>query len=118
MGSSAGATHVATYTFNKSLHPESGPGIAGIILLSGRYRIAPPPDDPNASNVHAYFGTDPARYPEMSVINHVSEGPRIPTYIVIAEYDNPGLDVSSAELFAALCARDGACPRFSRSGSR
>jgi hypothetical protein len=32
----------------------------------------------------------------------------------MAEYDNPGLDVSSAELFAALCVRDGECPRVNR----
>ena len=33
---------------------------------------------------------------------------------MIAEYDNPDLDVLGAELFAALCERDGACPRFTR----
>src|ERR1700751_2547758 len=29
-------------------------------------------------------------------------------------YDNPGLDVVGAEMLAALCARDGACPRSTR----
>ena len=41
-------------------------------------------------------------------------GERVPVFVVVTEYDNPGLDVVGAELLAALCARDGACPRFSR----
>ena len=32
----------------------------------------------------------------------------------MTEYDNPGLDIVGAELLAALCARDSACPRFTR----
>ena len=114
IGSSAGATHVATYAYHPALRGDADHGVAGIILVSGRYRIAPKPSDPNYPNVQAYFGSDPKLYPERSVITHVQGGPSIPTYIVIAEYDNEGLDVSGAELFAALCARDGACPRFSR----
>jgi acetyl esterase/lipase len=34
-GQSAGATHVADYTFNETLHPKSGTGLAGAILVSG-----------------------------------------------------------------------------------
>jgi acetyl esterase/lipase len=114
IGSSAGATHVATYAYNEELHPPGGHGLAGIILISGRYRISPSSNDPNLANVRAYFGDNPNQYGEMSVVNQVQDGPVIPTYIVIAEFDNPGLDVSGAELFAALCHRDGRCPKFSR----
>jgi hypothetical protein len=32
----------------------------------------------------------------------------------LCEYDNPGFDVRGAELFSALCKRDGVCPRFAR----
>ncbi len=113
IGHSAGATHVATYAFLKELQPREGSGIAGVILMSGRYRVDYDPKDPNVRNMQAYFGDDTSRYPARSVINHVNES-RIPVFIVIAEYDNPGLDVSGAELVAALCARDGACPRFTR----
>jgi hypothetical protein len=35
-------------------------------------------------------------------------------FVVIAEYEQPGLDVFGGELFSALCQRDGACPRFAR----
>jgi len=39
IGHSAGATHVAGYVFDKSLQPPDGPGIAGAVLISGRYQI-------------------------------------------------------------------------------
>ncbi|MDZ7643076.1 MAG: alpha/beta hydrolase [Woeseiaceae bacterium] len=114
IGSSAGATHIATYTYDEELHPPSGHGLAGVILMSGRYHISSSPNDPNLAKVRAYFGENPDEYERMSVINQVENGPLIPTYIVIAEFDNPGLDVSGAELFAALCRRDRRCPKFTR----
>jgi acetyl esterase/lipase len=113
IGHSAGATHVATYAFLKEVQGPDGPGVAGVILMSGRYRVDYNPKDPNGRNMQAYFGDDPARYSTRSVINHINET-KLPVFLVVAEYDNPGLDVSGAELLAALCARDGACPRFTR----
>jgi acetyl esterase/lipase len=113
IGHSAGATHVATYAFLKELQPKEGSGLAGVILMSGRYRVDYDPKDPNGRNMQAYFGDDPARYPARSVVNHINET-KLPVFVVVAEYDNPGLDVSGAELLAGLCARDGACPRFTR----
>ena len=114
IGHSAGATHVAGYAFDPSLQPNAGPGIAGIVLMSGRYRVIPKTDDPNFDNVRAYFGTDASQYPERSPINHIEGAEDIPTFVVIAEYDNPELDVLGAELQASLCERDGQCPRFTR----
>lgn len=114
VGHSAGATHVATYAFLRTLQPPEGPQIAGIVLLSGRYRIEARPDDPRARNVQAYFGTDTTQYPARSPLNYVAQAPPIPVFIVIAEYDNPGLDTQGALLLAALCQRDGRCPRFTR----
>jgi acetyl esterase len=113
VGHSAGATHVATYAYNAKVHPAGGPGVAGIVLLSGRYRLEIDTADPNSRNMQAYFGSDPAQYADRSAISHVA-GAKVPTFVVVAEYDNPGLDVSGAELYAALCKRDRACPRFTR----
>ena len=113
IGHSAGATHVANYVFDRSIHPAAGPGVTGVVLMSGRYRLEYVPADPNARNMQAYFGADPAQYPARFAITHVG-GSRLPVFIVVAEYDNPGLDVSGAELMSAICARDGACPRFTR----
>jgi hypothetical protein len=64
--------------------------------------------------MQAYFGTDASKYAERSVINQVRDAPPIPTFIVVAEYDNIERDVWGARLFAALCERDRTCPRFKR----
>jgi acetyl esterase/lipase len=114
IGHSAGATHTASYAYIRSLQPQEGPGIAGMVLMSGRYRVEPKADDPRLQGVQAYFGTDPAQYALRSPLNYVKDAPAIPTFIVICEYENPGLDIQGALLFAALCERDGACPRFMR----
>src|SRR5262245_43050969 len=114
MGHSAGATHVASYVFDKGLQPADGPGVAGAVLVSGRYRLEYDPADPNGRNMQAYFGEDASAYAARSPVTHVREAPRVPVFTVVTEYDNPGLDVVGAELFSALCARDGACPRFRR----
>jgi acetyl esterase len=113
VGHSAGATHVATYAYNTKLHPPGGPGVAGIVLMSGRYRLEIDVTDPNSKNMQAYFGSDPAQYADRSALTHIGAA-KVPAFVVIAQYDNPGLDVSGAELYAALCKRDKACPRFTR----
>jgi len=114
IGHSAGATHVATYIYMKEMQPPGGPGIAGAVLISGRYHFDPHPSDPNLKNFQAYFGTDRSQYPARSPITHVKNAASLPTFIVIAEYDNPDLDTQGALLLAALCERDRACPRFTR----
>jgi acetyl esterase/lipase len=85
IGHSAGATHVAGYAFDPSLQPAAGPGVSGVVLMSGRYHIAPAADDPNAANVRACFGTDPANYPSRSAISHIDSAQGLPTFVVIAE---------------------------------
>jgi acetyl esterase len=114
VGHSAGATHVAGYIFDKALQPAEGPGVAGAVLISGRYRLSYDSADPSGRSMQAYFGDDPAQYENRSPINHIRDGVRVPVFVVITEYENPGLDVRGAELFSALCERDGVCPRFVR----
>jgi len=114
IGHSAGATHVATYLYLKELQPATGHGVAGVVLMSGRYHFDPHPSDPNLKNFQAYFGTDRVQYPARSPITHVKSAAPLPTFIVIAEYDNPDLDTQGALLLAALCERDRAFPRFTR----
>lgn len=114
VGHSAGATHVATYLFHDKIRPAEGPGVAGAVLMSGRYHFDPSPNDPNLKNFQSYFGTDASRYPDMSPINHVRNAPIVPLFLAIAEYDNPDLDTQGALLLGALCLRDRACPRFER----
>jgi acetyl esterase len=114
IGHSAGATHIATYLYLKELQPPQGHGVAGVVLMSGRYHFDPHPSDPNLKNFQAYFGVDRAQYPARSPLSHVKASAPLPTFIVISEYDNPDLDTQGAMLLAALCERDRACPRFTR----
>ena len=107
-GQSAGAAHVGTYVFHDDLHPVGGSGLAGAILLSGLY-------DPAKSDefTASYFGEDTSKFAERAAINHLG-GLDVPIFVVMAEYDPPGLEKQSVELFAALCKRDRHCPRFTR----
>ena len=108
MGHSAGATHVASYVFDSSLHPKEGAGIAGAILVSGFYEVKPAELAPN---ITAYFGTDQAQFAARSPITHVGES-KLPLFIAVAEYDPPFLEIPSLDLAARVCARDGKCPRL------
>lgn len=112
MGHSAGATHVAGYAFDARFHPPEGSGVAGVILVSGRYRVEADPDDPGFGSVRQYFGSDPEAYPSRSVVHHVP-GSEVPAFLVVSEYDQRNLVATSGEMFDALCRRDGGrCPRF------
>ena len=89
IGHSAGATHVATYAYLKQLQPAGGPGVAGIVLMSGRYHFDPHPNDPNLKNFQAYFGTDRSQYPARSPVSHVKDAPRVPALHAHGEAQSP-----------------------------
>ena len=113
MGQSAGATHVATWTFVPQVHGPSGPRVAGAILLSGVYAPQHPefsPDMP-APNSIAYYGDDASKYPSMSPLHHVKPG-HPPIFVAVAEYDPYPLAWPSAALVAALVKCDKKMPWF------
>lgn len=104
MGHSAGAAHAASYAYDKRRQPSDGPGLAGLIVVSGRVRAEARPENPNAAKVVAYYGTDDARrLDDLSPVSHVS-GDSVPTLIAWGEYENPLLDVHCAELMYRLAA--------------
>lgn len=111
MGHSAGACHVGCYAYDKRFHPAGGPGIAGLIVVSGRVRAETLPDNPNARKVEAYFGTDAALMEQGSVVSHV-DGDCVATMIAIAEYENPLLDMHCLELAWRLATAKRRAPRF------
>jgi acetyl esterase len=95
IGHSAGGTHVATYAFD----PEAGHlgrGVAGVVLISARLRADVSPENPNADGVRAYFGADEATYDARSPVTYAGTG-LMPTFVAIAEFENPLLDVYGAE---------------------
>jgi acetyl esterase/lipase len=111
VGHSAGAAHAGSYAYDRRLQPASGPGIAGLVVLSGRVRAEMLPENPNAPKVEAYYGPDPAAHADASAVMHVSAD-SVPTMIGIGEYENPLLDVHCAELCHRLAAAKRRAPRF------
>lgn len=101
IGHSSGGTHVASYVFDDAARGEPGPRIFGQVLISARLRADIQPENPNAVGVRAYFGDDPAVYHHRSPITHAA-GSRVPTMIVIAEFESPLLDVYALDLFHAM----------------
>ena len=113
MGQSAGATHVATWTFVPQVHGAAGPRIAGAMLLSGVYAPQHPefsPDKP-APNSIAYYGEDQSKYAAMSPLNHVKPG-HPPVLVAVTEFDPYPLAWPSAALAAALAKCDKKMPWF------
>jgi acetyl esterase len=111
IGHSAGAAHAGAYAYDRRLQPASGPGIAGLVVLSGRVRAETWPENPNAPKVKAYYGDDPAALEDGSAVTHVAPE-SVPTMIAIAEYENPLIDVHCAELFHRLAAAKRRAPRM------
>lgn len=109
MGHSAGARHVAAYTFIEKFQVDGGKdGVTGAILTSGNFRA-----NIKRKVDRDYFGEDASKYPERTTLNHL-EGRRIPLFIVDGEFDLSPVKKASVELKAAICERDGRCPRTAR----
>jgi acetyl esterase/lipase len=104
VGYSAGASHVASYL----AHPEfqlSGPGVAGVVLVSGIYRLGADASDAEK----AYFGVDASKYEERSAfpgIVHV-EAPILLAWSVL---DPPHLIAQGEKLKEFLCNVPAHCP--------
>lgn len=108
-GQSAGAAHVADYLFNPALFGEPK-GVAGGILMSGLYSIAPGTAPPN---VKAYYGQTEAEIQSRMALGHVDNS-RVPLALSLAEFDPLWLAKPTLELATAVCERDGSCPDLVR----
>lgn len=113
MGHSSGACHVAGYACDPGAGVKPDPGLAGIVLVSGRLRADARPENPNADGVRAYFGEDESKYDRRSPAKWAKRCP-VPVMLAIAEYDNPLLDVYGAEFFWRWADAHGRAPRFLR----
>jgi acetyl esterase len=111
MGHSAGALHVGSYAYDRRFHPAGGSGVSGLVVLSGRVRAETLPDNPLARNVIAYFGEDQHTMAQGSMVTHVAAD-TVPTLIGVAEYENPLIDVHSAELIHRLAHVQRRAPPF------
>jgi acetyl esterase/lipase len=110
MGHSAGAAHAASYAYDRRHQPADGPGLAGLIVVSGRVRADNGADNPNARKVEAYYGTDASRYDDFSPVSHVDAN-SVPTMVAFAEYENPLIDLYCLELAHRLAVAKRRAPR-------
>lgn len=97
VGHSAGGTHVASYLYDPGVG-YLAEHIRGGVLMSARLRADVDPINPNAKGVAAYFGDDdPGLLEQCSPVTY-AEISRVPTMVVIAQYENPLLDVYGLEM--------------------
>ena len=111
VGHSAGASHAAAYACDPAVRPAGGPGVAGLVLISGRLRADARPDNPNAHAVRAYYGDDESLYEQRSAVTY-AERVDVPLFVAIAEYENPYLDAYSAEFLHRVGMAKKRVPRF------
>lgn len=104
LGQSAGATHIATWTFMESVHGTPGPLIAGAMLISGVYSAQHPEysTEMPRPNQFAYYGDDLSKWPAMAPFEHVkADAP--PVLMTVSEHEPyyfqwPSLALASAIL--------------------
>ena len=111
LGHSAGGCHVASYLLDPQAWQRPRAGIAAAILVSARLRLECLPSNPNAANVAAYCGSDPAVLERCSPVSHVAHC-RWPVFIAIAEHENRHLDAYGLEFASRLAMVRGAAPRL------
>lgn len=110
IGHSAGGAHVASCVFGPGA--ASGPTLASaVVLISARLRADRSAANPNAAGVAAYYGPDESRDAVDPPIHHAA-GSDLPVFVVLAEYENPGLDVEGLEFAFRLALARGRAPRL------
>lgn len=115
MGHSAACSHCASAVWDDRVRPAAAMLPAGLILVSPRVAADQRADNPNAAGVRAYYGADESQYAGRSPMHRVRpDAP--PTFVAVAQYENPLLDYQGFELAHRLAqvadhAR-GPMPRF------
>ena len=107
MGHSSGATHVATYALRPELHPAGGPGIAGVMILSGGFYMTPETPEPNHL---AYYGEDISKWPHRNLIANATWGD-FEIFLSTAELEPHSFNRSFTSMVDALTQSSGRMPR-------
>ncbi len=111
LGISTGALHSATYALRAELMPRGSARAAGVIMMSGPYTFN---FDSAAPNQIAYYGDDPAEYPNRVVVGNVTSTD-IPMMFTTAEWDAPRYTRSLSELLREIVIEHGIMPRYHQS---
>ena len=110
VGHSAGGTHAAAYVFDPAVK-QPACRAAALVLISARLRADQLPENPNRLGVQTYFGDDVAAYDAKSPVTY-AHGSALPTMVVVAEYENPLLDLYGLEFAWRLAQTRSHAPRF------
>jgi triacylglycerol lipase len=108
MGHSAGATHVAGYALRGNMWENEQAGCAGIILISGVYEASL---DDQRQNQLDYYGSEPARYAEMSTIGNANPGD-LAVFLSVAENEPLRFQRKGLRLLAEIAVKSERVPRF------
>ena len=107
-GQSAGATHVAGYLARQGCAAGSSPQVAAAVMFSGMFEFAVTDRHPMYA---AYFGTDYARYPEVSTAAALGTT-LTPCLFTVSEFDPQLFQRQAAAVVAARAAATGRCPEL------
>ena len=112
IGHSAGGTIVGGYLYKQDVQPSGDPGIAAAILLSPA--VGGERTGPREKIALDYYGPDRAKWVENVPLGlyNTYQGRRVPTMVVVAEYDPPEIEAPAAALIARICEKEQACPHF------
>ena len=110
IGHSAGGTHAAACVFDPAAAAQP-PSVQALVLISARLRADRRPENPNAEGVAAYHGSDASLDEARSPVSHAACSD-LPVLVVIAEFENPLLDVYGLEFAHRLAASRGRAPRL------
>jgi triacylglycerol lipase len=112
IGHSAGGTHLSAYLYNAAVQPSGGPGIAGAILLSAA--VGAEAKGPREEVARAYYGEDPAGWAAKAplALAETYAGTPVPTFVITSEFDPSMIEAPAAALYAELCRKEQACPRY------
>jgi len=107
-GQSAGAVHVASYLAHSQFHAVPGGGARGAVLMSGLYdTVASEP----SYNHRAYYGDDPAKYPEANMVPGLLATP-VPLCFTLSEFDPDAFQLEAARLAGAWGEAKGSYPEM------
>jgi len=93
LANSDGARHAAMYLFDSSIQPAPGPGFAAAILSSGTFATSLP-------------------FIERLIEDY--DGVRTPLALWSAQYDPAPVEISTAEVYAAICRKYQDCPSMAQ----
>lgn len=108
IGHSAGGTHAASYVFDPAV-ARGEVRASALVLVSARLRADRLVSNPNAEGVAAYYGAN-ASLDEVQAPMHHAASSALPTFVCMAEFENPWLDAYALEFAHRLALARGRAP--------